>query len=586
LTTGKAHGVSLTLAPALLAAMLLAIGLVPDEAVLRPKVAWTEALALAAFGAAILRLGWRAEWRLPWPAVVVAGLLPSAWGLAWVLGPGLPSQSLAVDEVSRIALVTLVFWTTAVGASTAELRRLCFGALVLVTVPVAALAVGQSLSGILDLPLARSGRASSTFGNPVFLGAFLVLSLPACAAAALFGAGLLRWAGALATGLALPALLATQSRWAWLGAAAGMVTGIVLLVPERRSRRVLLAGLCMCAVAVAALSRQVLLRPQNHALIWRDTVQMVAAHPWGVGPGQFPLAFLPWASPELLAAYPRSAVIINDAHCEPLQILAELGWPGLLTVLAWLTLLVRACLGRLRTMAAGDPERPCLVAIVSALAGSVVQSLGSPDLRFLISSLLFATLAGLAAAMDTPSHRAGRARLPARLAMGLAGLAALGWAGHGMVEHAELASMVRPADPAPPTTEADRQKLLDLLAQVKQTPEDPEAHYNLGVALAGTRRYHEAAVALRTAAVLSEGRATVVRSLGVVEGMGGEFAPAVQHLRAALEVYPEDAELHYLLAYSAYGLGDIATAIAELERLLAAHPGHRRGELLLEKLRE
>ena len=568
-----------------MAATLGAIALVPDEAVLRPKVAWSQALALAAFGLALLQQAWMARLPIRWLGVVLTGLIPGLVGLLWWWTGPLTSRSLAWDENTRILLVTVIVWTTSVVLATRALRTLCWGTLVCVTVPVAGLAVAQNLAGQLDLPVDRVARAASTFGNPVFLGAYLVLAIPLCAAAALFGSGILRWMGALATGLALPALLATQSRWAWLGGAAAMACGIVLLAPTRRYRRTLLVCLVAGAALLAALSWKVIQRPQSHALIWHDTLRMIAEHPWGVGPGQFQVAFLPYASPELLAAYPRSSVIINDAHCEPLQILAELGWPGFLAVLAWLTLLLMACLRRLRSMAPTDLERPFLAAIIAALVGSVVQSLGSPDLRFLISSMVFATLAGLAAAMDEPANEPRRAPLPLRFAMAGAGVFVIGWAGHTLLERSRLVAQVRPRDPYVQTADTTH-RLLDLLAAVKRDSGNPELHYNLGVALAEAHRYREAALALRKAAALSPGRATVVRSLGVVEALGGEFAPAVDHLRIALESYPAEAELSYLLAYSSYGLGDIATAIRELEALLATHPEHPQAHLLLEKLRE
>jgi len=577
--------VSRIVAPLFVAATLAAVGLVPDEAVFRPKVAWTEALALTAFGFAALHLALTASWRLPWPRTTITGLIPLLLGLGWLLAGRLGSLSLAEDEVARVALFSIVFWTVAVSLTTPGLRRGAMVTLVCVTIPVAGLAVGQSLAGVLDLPFDRVARASSTFGNPVFLGAFLVLVTPICAAAALFGGGVIRWIGGLATGLALPALLATQSRWAWLGGAAGVACGMGLLATTRQHRRMLLGGLLVVAIVLAALSSKVLLRPQNHALIWRDTAHMVAEHPWGVGPGQFQVAFLPFASPELLAVYPRSSVIVNDAHCEPLQILAELGWPGLLAVAAWLSLLVAACVRHLKSLGQDDPERPILAALMAGLLGSTVQSLGSPDLRFLISSVMFATLAGMAAAMDQSSGPTRPVRWPARLLLTAAGLFSIGWAGYSISEHSKLAALLQPRVPSITSALATK-PLRDLFNDVKGDPNNAELHYNIGVALAQSKRYHEAAIAFRKAATLSSGRASVLHSLAIVEGLGGEFEAAIPHLRASLADYPDDPKLRYLLAYSAYGLGDIATAIRELEALLSTHPDHPQGRLLLEKLRE
>ncbi len=396
---------------------------------------------------------------------------------------------------------------------------------------------------------------------------------------------MLRWTGGLATGLALPALLATQSRWAWLGGAASIAVGVTLLATTRLHRRVLLAGFVVVAVVMAVLSSKVLTRSQYHALIWRDTAEMIAAHPWGVGPGQFQVAFLPFASNDLLSIYPRSSVIINDAHCEPLQVLAELGWLGLVAVVAWLAMLALACLRGIRKASQSDEQRPYLVAMVAALSGSAVQSLGSPDLRFIISSMVFATLAGLAAAMDSSTLPTRRIRLPGRIALAGVGLLSIGWAGHFVIEHARVVKLLEPRVPVAQAP-SDAAPLRQLLQAVKEDPNNAEIHYNIGIALAGAHSYHEAAIAFRKAATLSSGKPAVIRSLGLMEGLAGEFEAALPHLRASLISYPDDAEVRYLLAYSAFGLGDVATAIQELEVLLAAHPDHPQGLLLLQRLRE
>ena len=93
---------------------------------------------------------------------------------------------------------------------------------------------------------------------------------------------------------------------------------------------------------------------------------------------------------------------------------------------------------------------------------------------------------------------------------------------------------------------------------------------------------------------LSPSKATLVysrlskrlRSLGIAEGLAGKFESSVKHLRLALSVIPEDQTALYVLAYSAFGMGDLATSIAALERLLTLDPGHAQGRLLLERLRE
>jgi tetratricopeptide (TPR) repeat protein len=384
----------------------------------------------------------------------------------------------------------------------------------------------------------------------------------------------------------MPALLATQSRWAWLGFGAALATGTLLLAPSSRARHRLLTGLILVGLIIAAANLKVLERPQRHSLIWRDSWNMVTDAPWGVGPGQYPLAFLPYASGALLEAYPRASFIVNDAHSEPLQLLVELGWPGLVAS-AFVVLLAAAAARRtLAQRPHGHPERPLLAAAVAAPVGAMVQSLGSPDLRFLVSSLMLGTVAGIAASFGTPRSLRIPAGKAGRAAVALLGLCVIAWSVRDTFERQGIAALLSPAATQTATTPPEADALQRLRDAVGEQPSDAEAHYALGVALAAAKRYEEAAESFRRTALLAPGNPAVIRSLGVVEGLGGQFQSAFIHLRAALAERPDDQDVRYLFAFVAWRRGDIDTAVQELERLLAAVPAHRQGRLLLERLRE
>src|SRR6185503_19155226 len=114
-----------------------------------------------------------------------------------------------------------------------------------------------------------------------------------------------------------------------------------------------------------------------------------------------------------------------------LQILAELGWPGFAAMLLLVLALLRSAIASLSEPTAGV-DRPLRVACLAALCGALVQSLGSPDLRFVVSTMLFGTVAGLCASFATartiavPDSRLARL-LPAALV-----LLAMGVALHGV----------------------------------------------------------------------------------------------------------------------------------------------------------
>lgn len=583
----------------LLIGFLAAVACVPDEAILRSKVTWTEGLLLLAATAALLVQVLAGRLRTPWPLLLVGGLLPAAIALLQTLTrTDLVSRALARDEVERLLLFPLAFWCVASSLRGPAARRALVGALSLAVLVVSAYAVAQNLGAEIGLPIDRFERPPSTFGNPVFLGAFLVLTVPLCAAEALFATGWRRWAGAVATGLALPALRATQSRWAWLAFAVAVGVGMLVLAPTGRQRRLLFIGLLGAGVLVLLLNRSVVKRPQQHALIWRDTFVMAADRPWGIGPGQFPLVFPNYASRELLEAYPPSAFVINDAHDEPLQVVAELGWPGLAAVVLLALVLLRRA-ARSAVDPASDPDRPLRVACFAALSGALVQSLGSPDLRFLISTMMLGAVAGLSAALDEAPP--GEIRVPRALRVLLAPLvvAAAVLALRDVHGRLELAELLQPQQTVPAPTAQDAPAVStdgarldpdELIArrrtEVKAKPRDASRHYALGLAFARERRFAEAAESFRAALLLEPDNGSVIRSLGVTEGLSGQFAPAVHHLRVALESEPDNVELRYLFAYVCWRRGDLDTSVAALETVLAARPDHRQARLLLEKLRE
>jgi len=563
------------------ALLLLGLALLPDHAVLRHKAHWTEALlALSVAVAAILAAA--RGWAHPLPgAFLAAACLPAAVGVTWLLLATPLSAALALDEIVRLALFPAAAFAAGTAADSPASRRVLLAALLAGAVPVGALAVAQHLAGLLELPLVRMERPASTFGNPVFLGAFLVLVLPSALAATLSGRGAPRWLGAAAAGFGLPALLATQSRWAWLGFAAAVVAGTLGLVTERRLRWRLLGGLALLAAVGLLLNRDALLRQHEHGLIWRDTLRLAADHAWGVGPGQFHAAFLPYASPELLEAYPRQAVIINDAHSEPLQLLAELGWPGVLAGLLALLALARDAMRALR--AATTDDRPAAVGLAAGLLGAVVMSLGSPDQRFGVQPVAFGCLAGLLLA----GHSGTTRRVPAvgRLALAGAGLAVLLLGGARLQARLELSELLEP--PVSLQTTASAQAELRLVRELAdEAPLDPQAHHRLGVAAAGARQWAEAADAFEACARLAPGLPAARRNAALMQAMAGRLDVAVPNLHDWLAVNPDDSEARYLLAYVHFAQGDVAASLRETEALLARQPDHRLGRLLLERLRE
>lgn len=565
----------------LVAASALALALVPDETVLRTKVVIGRGTLLLAASTALLghallgRLGAR------WPgALALLAVLP-AWAAVHVLLFPPTSRSLAWEEVERLLLVPLAAWTSGVTLARPRCRRWFLTALVLATVLVGAAALAQKLAGLLDLPIVRLARPIATFGNPVFLGAWLVSALPLALGVALFERGPRRWLAAIAAGLGLPALVATDSLGAWGGFVVAL--GVTALITIGVRRWVWIGGAAALAVVVA-VGAQSYDRPRAHALIWRDSLALLAGHPHGVGPGQFPVAFPTVASPELLAVYPRSETIVNDAHCEPLQLLIELGAPGLIAALAAIVALALATRRTLRAVPVEHAERWTLIAAIGSIAGIAAQSLVSPDLRFVASAIGLGLLVGLVASFAPASELTLPGRRAGRVVVALLALAGLSETLAVTFEQLELGALAR-VTPAP-RADVPPADLDAAWARARADFDDPQAHYDLGLALVSLHRYGEAASAFGRALALAPGHPGVIRSLGVAESLAGRLGPGLHHLLAALEADPGDDDVRYLAALTAYRSGDLAVAARQVEELLARNPQHVRGRMLRELLGE
>lgn len=564
----------------LLAASLLAVAFVPDESVLRAKAVWARGLAGLAAAVALVTLARRGSLILPWAGVVLAAAsLPALACLRAAFDP-LASPVLARDEIIRLALFPLVIGTTAWALSGSSGARR--GGLLLLTatlIPIAGHALAQHLSGVLGLPLDHLQRAPGSFGNPVFLGAHLVLTLPTCALLALYDASRWRWAAAGAVGLGLPALLATGSVGAWAAAAlAGALTVVALAPRGSPRRRLLLAGLGV-GLVVAALSLDALGRERAHSLIWRDTWAMTASHPLGVGPGQYHIEFPRFASPELLTHYPVGQHVVNDVHDEPLQILAELGWPGLALLLVMTGLLARAMGGSIR---AASRERNAVVGVAAGVAGMLGLSLVSPDLRFTVSLVMLGIAVGWLAAADPRPVRVRTLGPLARVLLALLGLALGATSGLHLaqrptaegIEPPGLVTAVEPLDPA------------RLVALDRARPATVEEQYAIGVELHTHGHHAEGALAFRRALAGNPEHPDLLKSLGVAECSAGHFAAARPLLQRAVGNTPDDDDLRYTYAYTCWRLGDLREAIVHTERVLSSQPDHAWARLLLEKLRE
>ena len=232
-------------------------------------------------------------------------------------------------------------------------------------------------------------RIYGPLGNPNLLAGYLLPLLPFAAIA------LLRWKGfgcllfaAVTLVLTTVAIVLTYSRGGWLGLIAGLaVVVLLLLVRSTQSwpliwRRllplaVLLIGVVVLVVAATQLEP---IRTRIGSLVagrgdssnnfrinvWFAAAEIVRDHPWlGIGPGNA-------AFNSIYPLYQQPKFNALSAYSVPLEILVEMGIPGLIACVGLLNAAVRKGLASLHL---DRPEALAGIACLAAISGMLVQGI-------------------------------------------------------------------------------------------------------------------------------------------------------------------------------------------------------------------
>lgn len=403
---GRAHSIGWGFFVALIALTPVLLGVMPPQ--FGPIAMWrgfdpidlpktVAILALAGLSLSALSVSViRGESELQWHPVlsILAGLF------GWSVVSTLFSTSLALSIwgasnsneglVAIFGYVLVAFLSIQYVRSTHALRTVAVTAVVAGSL-VSVYAVLQ-LWGINPLPFnGDGGRVFSTYGNPDMLGTYLVFPLTLALGLALSSArGWRRAASWFATALIAVALIATQTRGAWIGALAA-ITYVVLGVwgtkwHASREKKVAAGGL-VAATLLAIAAAIVAVRPKHagsattlasllarlsngRTVIWLTGLRGWLAHPiTGWGPDGFGRAFESAVGPDWYTLIEGLRAALN-AHSFPVQALVTLGVPGLALTVWALGYTLAASLEGLRR--AKGPGRVLLVAVWAAFVGMIV----------------------------------------------------------------------------------------------------------------------------------------------------------------------------------------------------------------------
>jgi O-antigen ligase len=224
----------------------------------------------------------------------------------------------------------------------------------------------------------RCDRARGFFSIYMTLAGVLNMALLAILPRLLPGSAS-RWRWAPPWLVTLGGLVATYTRGAWIGFAAGAVS---LMPTQRRGRLAILAGLALLLGAAAVgpyeLSNRVrhMFDPGEAGILerrymWQSGLAMWRERPvLGWGPGGVKREYSRFAQPE---AYKKRT---GHLHNTPLQILVERGIPGLAAFLAvWIAFYWRAIALLRRLESERVLERAIVVGSMAAITGFLVAGL-------------------------------------------------------------------------------------------------------------------------------------------------------------------------------------------------------------------
>ena len=120
-----------------------------------------------------------------------------------------------------------------------------------------------------------------------------------------------------------------------------------------------------------------------------------------------------------------------------------------------------------------------------------------------------------------------------------------------------------------------------LEAQVKQHPEDPTAHYRYGLILARVNRRAEAIEHLRTALQKRAFDPYMLRDIGRVYYLDGQFEQSLKMLKTARNMITDDADCSLYLGQTHMAMGQYDEASSVLQGVVEKHPRYTRAYYIL-----
>jgi tetratricopeptide (TPR) repeat protein len=442
----------------------------------------------------------------------------------------------------------------------------------------------------IDVP--KMERIMSTFGNPIFFAVYIVATLPIAISRLLASKGFFfRSIYFIVVCILYYSLYLTATRAAWIANIVSLVLFILLSVRSKKVKIVLLFCLFAISSAFFIKTKNVWFRFQQHPLIWRDTLRMFFSKPLtGVGLGAFHLYIGKYLSPQLKAIFPTEKFIINDAHNEYLQILAETGIIGFVLFMLSVFLIYRLCAKEIVYLIGAGNRRKYLfcISLLCSVTAILLQNIFSVDMRFVISSLcLFFFVGILTNISESTKEMVFNLFLPYRIVLLVAFL---------IVSFPFFSSLYKPFI-ANYKLKKERdffeerlqnpQITINELMKLQQThPDDYRIYEKLGWIYAKEKMWDKAIESYMKSLSLNPLNYGVLNNLGNIFFLLGNKEQAIEMYRKSLAVNDRQIDARLNLATAYYYKGMLKEASDELKRVLQLDPNNEKAIILYKKMSE
>ena len=497
-------------------------------------------------------------------------------------------RPVALSELKRALLSFAGFFVASNVLGTEKQRRAVLGSWIL----GGALAVGygilQHFGGIKAAVLVpQMERVMSTFGNPIFFAAFLVVTIPV-ALGVLFSSEKRAMRALIAAFvlLSLFALFYTKTRAAYIGFAVSLIVFFWITIRSRRLKLIMLTALIVISGFFVYKTKNIWLRDQAHSLIWRDTLTMWSTSPlFGTGLGTFHIYFPRFASEELKHRWPQGQAIVNDAHNEFIQYLGETGIIGF-GIFLWVLIaffynavsVMQKTSGNARYVQAG---------LVASASGILAQNFFSADMRFIISAAYLFIVMGI---FESYKERSWKIEIRGEYlkVFSFIVLALLAYFAFSETAKPYLAEKKVAATPdffdqkilEPAKTAAS---LEDIAIKF---PKQATVFEKLGWVYSKEKDWKKAIANYERAAELDPNNAGNFNNLGNIYFLLGNRQKAVECWAESIVINPEQVDSRLNLAIAYYSQGRLKEAVDQLKEVLKIDPNNEKAIVMLKQMTE